>query len=181
MLKEIITKIFHKTRKYPIQKDGYGRSLRKRAFASFEQGNKPPYVAQALGMKLATANRYYCDWNKCPANFENFYKILKRGLKTRKEISPKIIDELCTNLGKPRWEVVTMLSKPHGLKQLLKGHLLSASNTLLTPQEQRLGNALNFLNLLETGGMNLDEQKQVIAELIKKAGQGGKNKTGQTG
>jgi hypothetical protein len=52
-----LTKFFRvrKSRKYPIKRDGEGRSLRVRCFERFEQGQRPVEVARKLNIKEATA------------------------------------------------------------------------------------------------------------------------------
>jgi len=58
----------NKGRKYPIKKDEYGRSARKRAFAAFNSGARPADVASEVGISLQTACRYFSDWKKLPKN-----------------------------------------------------------------------------------------------------------------
>jgi hypothetical protein len=154
-------------RKYPIQKDEAGHSLRKRAFILFKEGKRAVEVAKMLGMKPATASRYFSEWNQCPPNCEGTYSILKKALKTKGELSPRIVGMISTARGMPEWEVVEMLSQPHGLKQLIKGDLpLQRKKLAYNSQEQRLEAALSLVVLYEQSGIPVDLINREIRKLL---------------
>jgi hypothetical protein len=163
-------KIAHQGRKYPIQKDEQGRSLRKRCFTLFQEGKKPREVAILLDMKLDTVNRYYSEWNQCPPGLEVTYRLLEKELKTKKELSPEIISMISTNRGIPKWEVVQMLSRPNGLKRLIKGDLFNQyKERIFNAQEQRLEAALGLVVLHEKYGMSLDWIQKEIKKMTQRA------------
>jgi hypothetical protein len=144
-------------RKYPIKKDEKGRSLRKRCFKLFQEGLKPPEAASILQMELTTARRYFSQWNQCPPPFESMYKSMKKELKIGGELSKNIISTISTTLGMPEWEVVQMLSRPNGLKRLIKGDLFNQyKERIFSAQEQRLEAALGLVVLHEEYGMPLE-------------------------
>jgi hypothetical protein len=62
-----------KSRKYPIKRDGEGRSLRARCFGLFEQGKRPVEVTEELKMKETTVHRYFRDWKKLGPNCKRRY------------------------------------------------------------------------------------------------------------
>jgi len=160
----------HESRKYPIRRDEAGRSLRKRAFALFKQGKKPKQVSEMLGMKAATASRYFSEWNRCPPNLEGTYNILKKALKTKGDLSPNVTGMISTTLGKPEWEVVEMLSQPDGLKRLIKGEFQLLRNKLrYYSQEQRLEAALNLVIMHENYGIPVEIINREVHKLLKKA------------
>ena len=161
--------ITHQSRKYPIQRDEAGLSLRERAFILFKQGKKPSKVAEILGMKLTTARRYYSEWNQCPPALEAIYRGLKKELK-KSGLSPKIIGMLHDALGMAEWEVVNILSQPHGLKSLLMGKFVKMrKRQLYSTQEQRLETALHLVVFLERTGIPREWINGEIKKLIQRA------------
>jgi hypothetical protein len=144
-------------RKYPIQRDEDGRSLRQRCFALFKQGKKSKEVALILRMKLSTACRYHSEWNRNPPALDDMYKYLKKELKKKGELSPKIIGMIGKALGIPEWEALRMVSKPYGLKQLIMGDLLrQRKKQSYHTQEQRLEAALSLVVLHERSGIPIE-------------------------
>ena len=108
-------------RKYPIQKDEEGQSLRQRCFRLFKQGKNSREAAEFLGMNLSTARRYYSEWNQCPPGLETIYRGLKKELRKNGGLSPQIIGMLRSAYGMPEWQIVDILNQSHGLKSLLMG------------------------------------------------------------
>jgi hypothetical protein len=154
-------------RKYPIQKDEAGHSLRKRAFILFKEGKRAAEVAKKLGMKPATASRYFSEWNQCPPNFEANYRIFKKTLKSNGELSPRIVGMISTTRGLPEWKVVEMLSQPHGLKQLIKGELpLQRKKLAYNSQEQRLEAALSLVVMYEQSGIPVESINREVRKLL---------------
>ena len=114
----------HRGRRYPIQRDEEGKSLRQRCFKLFKQGKNPRELAEILGMKLPTARRYFSQWNGCSPALEAIYRGLRKELQTKEGLSPRIIGMLSTAMGMPKWQIVDILYRPHGLKSLLMGKLI---------------------------------------------------------
>lgn len=149
--------LIQKGRRYPIQKDQEGKSLRQRCFSLFRQGRNAYEAAKILNMKLASARRYYSQWNECPPALDAIYKGMKRDLKEKKELSPKIIGMLKEALGMPEWQIIEILSRPNGLKSLLKGKYMEIKREeLYYEQEVRLWAALQWIVDLERTGVPLE-------------------------
>lgn len=147
----------HKGRRQLIQRDEEGKSQRQKCFALFRQGKNSRDVAEMLGMKLSTARRYYSQWNGCPPALEAIYRGLKRELKTKGELSPKIIGMLGFALGLPEWRIIEILHQSHGLKSLLMGKLVQMRRKQqYSTQEQRLEAALHLVVLWETAEVPLE-------------------------
>ena len=72
----------HRGRRYPIQRDDEGLSLRQRCFRLFKQGKNALEVTEIIGMNIATARRYYSGWNCCPPIDELIHDSLRKELKT---------------------------------------------------------------------------------------------------
>ena len=70
-----------KSRKYPIQYDDRGQSLRTRCFQLFDELMRPVEVTRELGMKESTAERYFYDWKGIGPNFERKYSYVQGLLK----------------------------------------------------------------------------------------------------
>jgi hypothetical protein len=160
----------HQGRKHPIQKDEDGKSLRQRCFELFRQGRNVRETSEILYMKLATARRYYSEWNRCPPIFEATYKSLKAELKRKGEISSKIIGMLKEALNMPEWQIIGILSHPNGLKSLLKGKYIKIRKLeIYGKQEQRLAAALELVVDLERTGVPLEWIHREIRNMIQKA------------
>ena len=157
-------------RQYPIQRDLTGQSLRQRCFYLFRQGKKAREVAVILRMKLTTTHRYYSQWNGCPPALEETYKFIKQDLKKKGELSPRVISMIGTALGIPEWEVFNMISRPHGLKQLIKGEfVLQRKKLSYNTQEQRLEAALNLVILYEHYGIPMEWIYREVKKLMQRA------------
>ena len=164
---------FHKDqRNYPIQRDEDGQSLRQRCFGLFNQGKSAREAALILGMKLATARRYYSQWNEYPPFLQETYKYLKKELKEKGELSPRITGMISKGLGIPEWLVLRMVFRPYGLKQLLNGELIrQRKEQSYNKQEQRLEAALSLVVLQERLGIPIEwitrEMKRLMQRAIK--------------
>jgi hypothetical protein len=157
-------------RRYPIQRDEDGQSLRQRCFALFKQGKKAREVAVMLHMKLATTRRYYSQWNGCPPALDDIYKYLKQNLKKKGDLSPRIIGMISEALGIPEWEAVNMVSRPYGLKQLIMGDLIQQKKKQsYSAQEQRLEAALSLVVLHEKLGIPMDWIVKEVKKLTQRA------------
>ena len=110
-----------KSRRYPIKRDGKGKSLRSRCFERFDQEKRPVEVAEELRMKVPTACRYFRDWKQLGPNFEQQHAYFKELLKKTAPDRERTI-ELCARaceITKEQFE--TILSQPHGLRRLMTG------------------------------------------------------------
>jgi len=121
MFNRLRIKLGKKPRKYPIKRDEYGRSARRRAFDDFDDGKQPDEIALMVGISLRTAYRYFADWKRQPKNLQMRYRIAKAVLKNDREFREETIKSLVSNLGMSEEEVAMRLQRPWGLKQLLQG------------------------------------------------------------
>ena len=157
-------------RRYPIQRDESGRSLRQRRFALFKQGKSAKETAVILRMKLDTARRYYSQWNGCPPSQTETYRLLKQDLKKKGELSRNVVNMIGKFLGIPEWEVISMLSRPYGLKQLIMGELIrQRKKKSYHTQEQRLEAALNLVVLHERLGIPMEWITREVKKLMQRA------------
>jgi hypothetical protein len=112
MFKIIQNKLRRRTRKYPIKRDEYGKSARRRAFDTFDQGLRPAQVALLVNINLPTACRYFADWKKLPQKVEVRYRLAKAVHKSTREFSADTIKLMGAHLGMSEEEVVDRLQKP---------------------------------------------------------------------
>ena len=63
-----------RTRKYPIQRDWFGKSLRQRCFEAFDEGERPAEVIKELKAKESTVFRYFQQWKKVGPTFFHCWK-----------------------------------------------------------------------------------------------------------
>ena len=110
-----------KSRRYPIQRDGRGRTLRQRCFELFDEGMRPVEVAKELRMKISTVNKYFQQWKQLGPNFEKQYAYVK-GLFTKtapdRDYNIGLFAGAC---GISKEEFETILAKPHGLRRFMTG------------------------------------------------------------
>ena len=124
-----VLKLLKRGRKYPIKRDQFGRSGRKRAFDGFDKGLRPSQVAREADIKPRTAYRYFQDWKKLPENLEMEYRAFRALKKRGIDITGENIELLAVGLGMSQEEVRRDLQKPWGLKRLLMGKFLNKSGS----------------------------------------------------
>lgn len=127
MLRLSVLKLFKKSRKYPIHRDQFGRSGRRRAFDGFNKGLRPTQVAKEEQLKPRTVYRYFQDWKKQPENLEMQYQALRTLKKQGIDITEETVALLSEGLGMSEAEVRMRFQKPWGLKTLLMGKWPSKS------------------------------------------------------
>ncbi len=110
-----------KSRKFPVQYDDRGQSLRTRCFQLFSEGERPVEVAKELEMKEATAKRYFQQWKKLGPDFERMYIFTKGLFKRTAPDRDSNLSLFAKAYGIPKEELETLLSRPHGLRRLLTG------------------------------------------------------------
>ena len=109
-------------RKYPIQRDERGRSLRKRCFEYFDDGMRPAEVIEEMKMKKSTVDTYFRDWKRLGPNFKRQYDFIKNTLlKKDSEDREYNLDLFSRVFGITQEELENILLKPSGLKRLLTG------------------------------------------------------------
>jgi hypothetical protein len=117
-----------KHRKYPIQYDDGGQTLRARSFALFEEGMRPPKVAAELQAKRSTVDTYFRQWKHLGPGFEKQLAYFKRLLNPLSPDRDRTMELLSKALKISGEELETILSKPNGLRRLmtskyyLRGH-----------------------------------------------------------
>ena len=119
-----VFKIFRqKKRKYPIQRDRDGLSLRARCFTLFDQGKRPVKVAEEMKMKETTVNRYFRDWKRLGPDFERTYAYVQSLFKKSAPNRDKNIELFAGQLGISNQQFTDILSQPHGLRRLMTGKI----------------------------------------------------------
>lgn len=118
-----LSKLFgiRKSRRFPIKRDGEGRSLRAKCFELFVQGKRPAEVAKELGMKDATVFRYFRDWRRLDSYIDRQYAFAKKLFKKEAPDRDSNIEIFSKMLGIEKEEFETILYQPHGLRRFLSG------------------------------------------------------------
>ncbi len=109
----------NKSRKYPVQYDDIGQSLRTRCFKLFDEGKRPVEVAKELGMKETTAYKYFQQGKRLGPNFERKYSYVKDLLKPSAPDRNHTLELFARACGITKKELETILDKPHGLRRLM--------------------------------------------------------------
>ncbi len=82
-------------------------------------------------------------------------------------VKSNVLFKSSTTLGKPEWEVIEILSHPHGLKRLIKGEYVLEKNKLsYNTQEQRLETALSLVVMYEQFGISMDLINREVRKLL---------------
>lgn len=159
-----------KSRKYPIQRDESGRSLRGRAFAAFDAGERPAEVSGLLGAKRNTIQRYHADWKKLPRYFNFQYKVQRNIIKNDTGFSDWVVETLGSALGMSREEVIGRLHKPWGVKRALMGKWPNFKKDKVQSQaEIRLQAALRLIYFSERAGMTPEEILEEVLGFLRRA------------
>ena len=163
-------KIFHKSRKHPIQYDEYDQSLRKRCFELFNKGWRPSQVISELDMKPKTAYRYFQSWKLLLKDSEITYKQWRREFRNHTEFSESVIDMLSEYLNETKADIILRLQKPGGLKSLLKGEWAALkSKESQSQQEKRLRAALSLVHVIEIQGVTPEWIEKELSNLLPRA------------
>lgn len=166
-------KAVKKSRKYPIKRDGYGLSARRRAFNLFDRGQRPAQIIADLDISLETACRYFADWKKQPKYADVKYKVIKAAKKSNPQFSADLIKQIATKLHVPEARVSEKLQQPWALKHLVKENFLTGvEEKRLEVEEKRIAenlykleNALELLQLLENLGIPTERISTKLVEL----------------
>ena len=108
-----------KGRRYPIQRDWSGKSLRERCFLEFDEGKRPVVVARELRAKESTVFTYFRQWKRFGPYIRKQIVFIK-GLLA--EVSPdrdRMMTFFAETCGITVEEFQAILSIPHGLRRLL--------------------------------------------------------------
>ncbi len=170
--------IFHKSRRYPIKYDEYGRSLRQQAFALFNQGYRPAQIfkQKLVPATLKTLFRYFEDWKKLPSSHTNMYRLLRRARKNTTGLSDEMIDRLSEYLGMSREEIIGCFQKPHGFKQFLLGKWPNyRRQAFLKEAEYRLRAALDLIDMADRWGIPPETFTDAIKTLLRRKRRSGRD------
>jgi len=167
VIKRILEK--KKSRKFPIQRDEYGDSLRARCRSLFDEKLQPAEVAKMLNMKVDTARKYYQQWKQTSPNYEANYTFIKDCMKKDSPNRDSNLELLSRIFEISREELDVILAKPHGLKRLLTGKLQSPRQ-INTAKKQHvvLEIALFLFNYLEKKGGKLEDILYALDILMRK-------------
>ncbi|MFC2015246.1 hypothetical protein ACFLUP_04580, partial [Chloroflexota bacterium] len=108
-----------RSRKFPIQYDDRGQSLRTRCFRRFDEGERPVEVARELKMKESTAKRYFQDWKKLGPDFERRHSYVQGLLKRTSPNRSSSLEMFSRAWGIQTKELETILARPNGLRRLM--------------------------------------------------------------
>lgn len=155
-----------KERKYPIEKDEFGQSLRQRAFDLFRDGYRPAQVSRTLPVSMKTACRYFEDWKKQTHKVP--YSHIKNLLKRNPQFSEKVVAILTDYFGVPAEQVILRMQRPWGLMQLMKGEFPNSRiGRARSKIERRLEAALRLILFAELfSGKSPETVKEELNRII---------------
>jgi hypothetical protein len=145
-----MTKIFHKSRKYPIVRDEDGRSTRRQAFDLFTEGYRPSQVFKEglVAISMKTLLRYFEDWKKQKRLIPR--SLFRKIMMGSPDSTEKYVQMLADYYEVPPEVIAIQLSKPWGIERLTKGELpyikLERSRS---EAEERLEGALRLVSISE--------------------------------
>ena len=148
-------------RKYPIRRDEYGRTVRRRCFDAFDKGNRPAEVARSVGISLKTACTYLYQWNKLPKHSEEKYQQMKDTLKAAPYLRERIIRILSEELDMPPSKVRAQIESPWGIKQLVNGKWRALIDDKYEKERQHRRKAADLIIKLH------EDQGIPLADIIK--------------
>ncbi len=140
--------IFKRSRRYPIQRDEFGRSLRQRAFEAFDEGKRPKQVSRELHANPNTLLRYFEAWKKQKQRVS--YSTLRRYMRENPGFSEQYITMLAEYFEVPKEKIIRRMQQPWGLMDLSKGELPDKRLERTRSEiEDRLESALRLISLRE--------------------------------
>ena len=157
-------------RKYPIRRDEYGRTARRRCFEAFGKGYRPAEVARSVGVSLKTACTYLYQWNKLPEHSEEKYQEMKAILKVAPYLRERIIRVLSEELDMPRSKIRAQIESPWGIKQLANGKWRALIDDKYEKERQHRRKAADLIiKLHENQGIPLADIVGGLEQLLTKA------------
>ena len=170
MIANLFRNAFKKRRKYPIKRDEFGLSARRRAFDCFGRGMSPAEAAPLVGISVRTARKYKSDWNKKSPNLELDCKALKYWQQNKPARFEVFIGFFAEALAMPREEVRKRLQTPWGLKTLLMRRWPNyAQDKKLEELKARAEAALAFIRLVNLFGVSNAQVKVKLEEMYYQA------------
>ena len=155
---------FKRSRKFPIQRDEFGKSLRQRAFEAFDEEKRPMKVSRELHANPKTVLRYFEAWKKRKQRLS--YSTLRRHMRKNPKFSEKWIEMLADYFEVPREKIIRRMQQPWGLMDLSKGELPDKRLERTRSEiEARLEGALRLISLREHLYRNSPKE---IKELLKR-------------
>ncbi len=114
-------------RKYPIKRDGEGRTARQRCFEMLKDKVPLPEIAKTVGVKIETVRKYYQQWKKNPDIERNlaYYNWIFDPSAPDRERSKEITASL---FGMSKEQLETVLQQPYGLRRLLSNKIYSPAH-----------------------------------------------------
>ena len=112
-----------KGRRYPIQRDSRGKSIRQRCFEMFDESVRPVETARMLGFNKGTVMRYFRQWKQLDPNFDKQYEFVKPMFSSDNPNRASNIEHFALLCDISPDEFEAELSKPNGLKRFITGKL----------------------------------------------------------
>jgi hypothetical protein len=117
-----------KRKKYPVNRDEYGRSARDRCFELFKTKTPINEIVKEVGVGRDTVYRYLRQYKQDPF-LKARYKYAKSLFEKSAPDREKNVEMFADLYGFPKEQFEAILSQPHGLKRLL-------TRKLKTPREK---------------------------------------------
>ena len=108
-----------KGRRYPIQRDWSGKSLRQRCFEAFDEGKRPIQVVRELRVKESTIFTYFKQWKRFGPHIRKQIVFIKGLLAEGSPDRDRMMAFFAGTCGITIEEFQAILSLPHGLRRLL--------------------------------------------------------------
>lgn len=158
--------IFKRSRRYPIQRDEFGRSLRQRAFEAFDEGKRPKQISRELHANPNTLLRYFEAWKKQKQRVS--YSTLRRYMRKNPGFSEVWIKTLADYFEVPPQVIILRTQKPWGLMDLSKGELPDKRLERTRSEiEARLEAALRLISLREHLYRNSPKEiKELLTRIV---------------
>jgi len=157
---------FKGSRKFPIQRDEFGKSLRQRAFEAFDEEKRPMRISEELHANPNTIVRYFEAWKKQKQRVS--YSTLRRYMRKNPEFSEQYITMLADYFEVPKEKIIRRMQQPWGLMDLSKGELPDKRLERTRSEiEARLEGALRLILLRERLYRNSPKEiKELLLRIV---------------
>ena len=159
--------VFHRGRKYPIQRDQDGLTIRQACFEEFKDGYRPAEVAREQGFKVKTVLRYFQDWKKEKPNINEIRELDR--LARRKVDRDWLMESVIVageQLGLSVEESATEIQKPWGRKKFLAGKWPDMIAT--RERDQALADLTILMEMVFTGIIRDDAPEKITRDMKRK-------------
>ncbi|MCP4605367.1 MAG: hypothetical protein GY847_33415 [Proteobacteria bacterium] len=162
-MKNPLRLMWPKRRRYPIQIDDEGKSIRQRCFEAFDRRIRPSQVIRQYGFLPNTVYTYWRQWKKLPKGWHEKYwwaRIIKKA-------NPNFMSQAAVQAGKKLGmtsiECLQALHKPWATKALISGDWSRYQNDVANQEATTI--LKDIMNIILVGRVLAQHPRTIVQNL----------------